>query len=72
MPTLRDKFPIWHVTLFLGDQCDWGICGNVTARTESEAIAEARQAVLLAWPHVYDSANLGSTPAIARVIHRCG
>jgi len=64
----RERFPIWEVRVYLGEQCDWGIVGVVTARTESEAIAEGRQVIALAWPGIYLAGDLGTTPATARVV----
>ena len=69
--TLPDEFPQWHVSLFLGDQCEIALCGHVTSMTEREAIADFRQIISLAWPKLYADAHLDSTPAMAHQIPRC-
>ncbi len=69
--TESGKFPIWHVTIYLGDLCDVGICMNVTSRSESEAIAEARQIIAVAWPAVYEALHIETMQAIARVVAPC-
>jgi hypothetical protein len=51
--------------LYLGDQCTWAITGTVTAQTESEAIAEGKQIVAMAWPKVFEALDLKLLPAQA-------
>ena len=67
---MRSTFPTWEVYLYLGDQCSIALAMLVTARTESEAIAEARQSVALAWPQLFADCSIDSTPASAMCLHR--
>ena len=64
LPQYRAGVPWWRVYIFLGDQCDWAICGDVQAFDDPTAIKIARETVAHNWPHLTEVAT--NCPAIAR------
>jgi len=55
----------WRVHIWLGEQCDWSISGEVHAMTRAAAISTARAEVAMAWPHLADTAQFGQVSAVS-------
>jgi len=55
----------WRVHIWLGEQRDWSVCGEVHAFTRAVAISTARDEVAAAWPHLADVAQFGQVSAVA-------